>query len=106
MIIGHIPGYTRKLGEAQGYLGLPVKDVLETAPCGSQYPLMQTLWHPTAEDLRALIAGGGVVLTILGTGHPPVRVECVSPETFDPFVGRAESPETGTTGAAEMAEKE
>lgn len=105
MVIGHIPGYTRKLGEAQGYQGLPVRDVIEESSGGSRYPAMQTLWHPSTDDLRALLSGGGILLTILGNAHPPVRVECVGPETFDPFEGQAEQPETGDK-ATEMVEKD
>ncbi len=101
MLIGYIPGYHVVAGKSQGYQGLPLKGVMEETPYGPCHA-MQSLWHPSPEDLRNLLAGGGVVLTVLGTSHPPVRVECVGPEAFG--LDRAPSPATGTSEKAEMAE--
>lgn len=75
MIIGAISGTTRVLGKSQGYLGLPLRDVV--VPCsvnGAHTPAMETAWEPTPEELEALNAGAPVILRILGTQHPPVQV--------------------------------
>lgn len=98
MLVGHMPGYNRKIGESQGFIGLPVRDGVDCYPDGTRAPAMQTLWHPTPDELRDLLSGGAIVLTILGTAHPPVRVEAIGPEALDPFAGQAKPPETGTEG--------
>lgn len=82
MIIGHIPGFNRRIGESQGYRGLPVKDVVlydAAASVRQEVPAMLTLWHPTPEDLKKLNEGGGIVLTVLGSAHPPVNMEVIDP---------------------------
>ena len=33
-----------------------------------------SLWKPSEEELACLLAGGGVALTIYGSGHPVVSV--------------------------------
>jgi len=91
MIIGHIPGFTRTIGESQGYRGLPLKDVLLADNAHSVrdvVPAMQTLWHPSPDELRTLIEGGGIVLTILGSAHPPVNIDVVPRKEFDPMSDR------------------
>ncbi|MDP2495894.1 hypothetical protein Q8W25_17835 [Shimia thalassica] len=35
---------------------------------------MISVWEPTPAELDQLINGGSVVLTILGTAHPPVLI--------------------------------
>lgn len=76
MMIGHIEGCTRVIGKAQGYLGLPVKDVkLDEKVNGAETPAMMTAWFPTPDELAAINAGAPIYLTVLGTVHPPVMVE-------------------------------
>jgi hypothetical protein len=75
MNIGHIEGCTRTIGEGQGYRGLPLRDIVTNCTVGGEVPAMQSLWFPSPEEMAALQAGAGVVLTVLGTVHPPVRVE-------------------------------
>lgn len=75
MEIGRIRGCTRVLGKSQGYYGLPIRDVLlNDTVSGPATPAMQTVWMPTPDELAALIAGAPIMLTILGTGHPPVML--------------------------------
>ena len=70
MIISMIEGVTRILGKAQGYLGLPIRDqTLGGAKA------MVSAWEPTPEELQRLNHGAKVEVIILGTGHPPIRVE-------------------------------
>lgn len=38
------------------------------------YPVFQTFWMPTADELRMLREGKPVVLTVYGRAHPPVWV--------------------------------
>ncbi|GAB1361818.1 hypothetical protein MASR1M32_10540 [Rhodobacter sp.] len=66
-----IEGTTRRIGKAQGYLGLCVKDF----QYGDGTPAMQTAWEPTPAEIAAITAGAPIVLTLLGTGHPPVLIE-------------------------------
>lgn len=64
------------LGKSQGYLGLPVRDAVEnTTVDGPQTPVMQTAWEPTPDEMDRLSRGARVILTLVGTGHPPVRLE-------------------------------
>ncbi len=68
MIIKRIDGTTRVLGQSQGYCGLPIRDILldDGTPC------MQCAWEPTPEELLKLLAGAPIILSVLGTTHPPV----------------------------------
>lgn len=77
MIPKRIDGCTRVLGEAQGYIGLPIRDTVEMdrSTDGEPSPAMQSIWEPTPEQILALQAGGFVRLTVLGTSHPPVRLD-------------------------------
>lgn len=76
MQIGMIQGATRVLGKSQGYLGLPVRDVLinETVN-GPDTPAMETAWLPTPKEIEAIQRGAPVILRVLGAAHPPVMVE-------------------------------
>lgn len=75
MQIGRIEGCTRVLGRSQGYLGLPLRDVLiDDAVSGPGTPAMETAWFPTPEEIAAINAGAPVILRVLGTAHPPVMV--------------------------------
>ncbi|WP_157014863.1 hypothetical protein [Mesorhizobium xinjiangense] len=76
MQIGRIQGCTRVLGKSQGYLGLPVRDVIITeAVNGTGTPAMETAWLPTPAEIEAINNGAPIILRIIGTGHPPVMVE-------------------------------
>ena len=76
-----IDGTTRTIGEAQGYLPLPVRDViLYDAASGQNVPAMQTWWQPSKEELNRLRAGQPILLTVLGLGHPPVMMDVEHPE--------------------------
>jgi hypothetical protein len=57
-------------------MGLPVRD--ERIDCnvnGPNTPVMVTAWLPTPKELDALNAGAPVHVRILGTSHPPIRVD-------------------------------
>ncbi len=90
MIHGYIRGTTRTLGVSQGFKGLNIRDEdrihldRHGRPMGSS-PHMFSLWHPTAEELALLNAGGGIVLGVLGSSHPPVHLEVVPREEFNPI---------------------
>jgi hypothetical protein len=76
MQIGRIDGATRVLGEAQGFIGLPVRD--ETMLCaatGQEQPVMVTAWLPTPKEIEALVAGAAVHIHIYGLMHPPIMVD-------------------------------
>lgn len=76
MMIGRIEGCTRVLGKAQGYLGLPLRDVLiHDTVTGPGTPAMETAWLPTPDELARLNAGAPVILRVIGTGHPPVMID-------------------------------
>lgn len=76
MIIGHIQGSTRVIGKGQGYLGLPLRDVIvHDAVNGPGTPAMESAWFPTPDELARLAAGAPVILRVLGVSHPPVMVE-------------------------------
>lgn len=76
VIIGHIHGCTRVLGKSQGYLGLPLRDVvIHDTVNGPETPAMETAWLPTPAELARLAAGAPVILRVLGTAHPPVMID-------------------------------
>lgn len=41
---------------------------------GNGNPFINSVWQPSKEDIEAINAGRPVVLTILGTGMPPVSL--------------------------------
>ena len=76
MHIGRVSGCTRVLGQRQGYLGLPIRDVvIDCSVNGPNTPAMITAWFPTPEELAAINAGAPIHLRIVGTKHPPVMLE-------------------------------
>lgn len=75
MQIGMIEGATRVIGRSQGYMGLPLKDIVYA----DGTPAMESAWFPTPKELEALMAGAPVLLEILGTGHPPVSLKVGNP---------------------------
>lgn len=76
MKIGLINGATRHLGADQGYLGLPIRDaVIHDSVNGPETPCMVSAWYPSPEQLVSLIKGSPILLTVLGTVHPPVSVD-------------------------------
>jgi len=73
MELGRIANATRVIGKSQGYIGLPIRDVLVNCTVnGENTPAMETAWFPTPAELAAINAGAPIILRILGTGHPPV----------------------------------
>ena len=76
MIIGRIEGCTRVIGKSQGYLGLPLRDIMvECTVGGPATPAMETAWLPTPAEIVAIQKGAPVILRVLGNAHPPVMVE-------------------------------
>jgi hypothetical protein len=76
MQIGRIQGCTRVLGKSQGYLGLPLRDVIiNDSVTGPKTPAMETAWFPTPKELEAINAGAPIILRVIGTAHPPVMIE-------------------------------
>jgi hypothetical protein len=62
---------TRVLAESQDqYIRLTIRDDMID---GVNY--MTSLWEPSPAELKTLIEGGSVRLTIMGAAHPPVMVE-------------------------------
>lgn len=79
MLIGRIEGATRVLGKSQGYLGLPLRDVvINSTVDGPETPAMETAWLPTPDEIERINAGAAVILRVLGVAHPPVMVEVAS----------------------------
>lgn len=75
MLINAIEGATRRIGKAQGYLGLPVRDFLFPEGMSEGTPAMKTSWQPTPQEINAIVQGAPIYLTLLGTAHPPVLLE-------------------------------
>ncbi len=75
MEIGRIQGCTRIIGRAQGYYGLPLRDiVINDSVTGPNTPAMETAWLPTPDEIAAIAAGAPIILRVVGTGHPPVMI--------------------------------
>lgn len=76
MMIGRIEGCTRVLGKSQGYLGLPVRDlVIADAVNGPGTPAMETAWLPTPAEIEKIRAGAPIILRLIGSGHPPAMID-------------------------------
>jgi hypothetical protein len=76
MQIGRIQGATRVIGKSQGYIGLPLRDVvINDAVNGPATPAMETAWLPSPAEIEAIVAGAPIILRVLGTAHPPVMLE-------------------------------
>lgn len=75
MEIGVIENHTRVIGKSQGYLGLPLRDVVVNCTVSGEVPAMQTAWLPNPRELELIAAGAPIILTILGVQHPPVLVD-------------------------------
>lgn len=76
MEIGRIEDLTRELGKSQGYLGLPIKDVVLSCNVGGEKTrAMQSAWLPTSKEIDAIKNGAPIILTLHGTQHPPVMIE-------------------------------
>jgi hypothetical protein len=69
MMSNAIEGCTRRIGKAQGYKGLAIRDELIDG-----MPAMVTSWQPTIAELADLVAGAPIHLTLLGRAHPPVML--------------------------------
>lgn len=82
MDITRIEGCTRVIGESQGYVGLPLRDI-SIIDAEGETPAMESAWLPSDEEKVALAAGSPIVLRVLGRGHPPVSIY-----VGDPTIGR------------------
>jgi hypothetical protein len=74
MLIGRIEGATRVAGQAQGYLGLPLRDEMVNCTVSGMVPAMTTAWFPTPEEVERIVAGAAVHVRIQGTVPPPMDV--------------------------------
>lgn len=75
MLIGTIEGATRVCGKRQGFLGLPLRDVLvNCSVSGPNTPAMITAWQPTPDELKALSLGASVHVLVHGQVPPPMNV--------------------------------
>ncbi len=69
MLNNAIEGCTRRLGKAQGYSGLAIKDGFVEG-----HASMTSSWQPTPVEMQSIAAGAPIYLTLLGTQHPPVMM--------------------------------
>ena len=60
---------SRVCGLDQRFFPLPIRDEHY-----DDVPVMATTWSPTPEELAILIAGGKVVVRIMGVEPPPMQV--------------------------------
>lgn len=91
MIIAMIKGATRVCGKAQGYLGLPVRDmVIIDKATGQETPAMHTAWTPTPDELDRLNKGANIIVSCLGTIPVPmmltVDTEVPAQPTLEPGI--------------------
>lgn len=63
------------IGESQGYKPLPIRRMLVQGPNGL-IATYDSRWKPTEEEIKKLVAGGLVTLTVRSRhNHPPVMLE-------------------------------
>jgi hypothetical protein len=67
------PSNTRVLAAPAGWdqSGLPIEPLGITDTSIHGVPCVWSFWKPDAEELAALVAGGSVVLSIVGRTMPP-----------------------------------
>lgn len=71
-----IEGATRTIGESQGYIGLPLRDiVIDSTVDGPNTPAMQSAWALDRAERDAIARGAPIILTVFGTRHPPVVIQ-------------------------------
>lgn len=75
MQIGMIEGHTRICGEAQGFMGLPLRDELLHVDGMGIVNEMTSAWIPTPDELAALNAGAAVHVKMWGDSPAPMKVE-------------------------------
>lgn len=78
MIIAMIEGWHRVCGKAQGYLGLPVRDMVTH----DGYPVMVTAWTPTPAEIEAINNGANINVIQVGVSPQPLRVEIGIPDGY------------------------
>jgi len=75
MIVKRIGDATRVLGQKQGYIGLPIKDIARVnAANGQLCNTMVSAWELTPDEIERLKQGATIYLTVMGTEHPPVML--------------------------------
>lgn len=65
-------------GDIPGVSNLPATMVIDADNRVS----ISSFWVPDTEELKALNEGGGVMVTIMGSAHPPIMVEVSPVEGF------------------------
>lgn len=75
MIPKRIEGATRYLGAPLGWQPDDDGDCAHLA-IKQEFnpPRMSSAWEPTPDELARIAAGAHVVLTVAGSGHPPVML--------------------------------
>lgn len=106
MEVRQISGCTRTIGRSQGYIGLPLRDVvINDSVTGPKTPAMESAWRPSASEIADLKEGGVVILRVIGKAHPPVMLyvgaEPMAAEAID-HVTRAEAIEIALKGVDEI----
>lgn len=70
-----IEGYTRIVGQAQGYLGLAILDkTYYSTVDGPNTPVMITAWEPMPNELERISQGAPILVHITGNRPPPMHV--------------------------------
>ncbi len=69
--IARINGFTRIFGKDQeDFIQLPIRDELING-----FPAMTSAWELSPKEIRAVMAGGKIYITIVGEMHPPIMVK-------------------------------
>lgn len=75
MHIGTPEVVTARIGESQGYQGLPVHIQVIVDQADGQERLQYTsAWQPAPDEIIALMAGAQILVHVIG-GQPPILVE-------------------------------
>ena len=75
MLSLRIKNETRCIGKSQGYQGLSIFDtVVDCTVTGPGTPAMRTAWEPTPAEMKAILRGAPIIVELIGTAHPPIRL--------------------------------
>lgn len=68
-------GYDHRSSPVGEIVGLPVRLLIAYPNEGASVHIgFRSVWKPNAEELAALLAGGGIMVDIMGAAQPPIAL--------------------------------
>lgn len=74
-----IRNFDAVVGASQGYTPLPIRHATMTCTVGGDVPVVESEWELTEEEVRMIVEGGRIRLSIQGVAQPPVLLQVIDP---------------------------